>query len=391
MKWEAVVAAARTGSLFASRRAVVVRRADLIRVRGRTTKARRPPSRAAQGQAEDRGRPRPALPRRPRSGRRRSCCSPRSPTGAATRGSACRPRARSTRRTPKKGAALRAHVDAGAAAARPAARPRRGRRADRRGRAGPAPPDGRGRQARGLGRRAQRRSSADDVARRARAAGWDGRSTCWPTRSAARDLRGQPRAARGAARRRGGGAADPRDAAPLAAAGARGARRCARRACRGRRSARGCCPRTCSSSSTRCSTRRGAGATQTCGARSRRSSGPTGGMKRGADAATALVAAVVEACGDGGGAGLLRRGEGVDLARRAGSCTARRRCRARRPSWRPCRSRPRSPGGASSRPRRRPSAMAARSFFTWVLSWETFFRLRARRLTPCRICFWADA
>ena len=38
-----------------------------------------------------------------------------------------------------------------------------------------------------------------------------------------------------------------------------------------------------------------------------------------------------------------------------------------------------------------PSAMAARSFFTWVLSWETFCLLRARRLTPCRFCFWADA
>ena len=38
-----------------------------------------------------------------------------------------------------------------------------------------------------------------------------------------------------------------------------------------------------------------------------------------------------------------------------------------------------------------PSEMAARSFFTWVLSWDTFCLLRARRLTPCLICFWADA
>ena len=38
-----------------------------------------------------------------------------------------------------------------------------------------------------------------------------------------------------------------------------------------------------------------------------------------------------------------------------------------------------------------PLAMAARSFLTWVLSWETFCRLRARRLTPCLICFRADA
>src|SRR5712691_7974617 len=35
--------------------------------------------------------------------------------------------------------------------------------------------------------------------------------------------------------------------------------------------------------------------------------------------------------------------------------------------------------------------MAARSFFTWVLIWETFFRLRARFLRLCLICFRADA
>src|SRR3989442_14439629 len=35
--------------------------------------------------------------------------------------------------------------------------------------------------------------------------------------------------------------------------------------------------------------------------------------------------------------------------------------------------------------------MAARSFFTWVLIWETFFRLRARLLRLCLICFRADA
>jgi hypothetical protein len=35
-------------------------------------------------------------------------------------------------------------------------------------------------------------------------------------------------------------------------------------------------------------------------------------------------------------------------------------------------------------------AMAARSFFTWVLTWERFFRLRARCLRLCLICFRAD-
>src|SRR5262249_49332645 len=38
-----------------------------------------------------------------------------------------------------------------------------------------------------------------------------------------------------------------------------------------------------------------------------------------------------------------------------------------------------------------PSAMAARSFFTWVLSWERFCLLRARRLMLWRPCFRADA
>jgi hypothetical protein len=38
-----------------------------------------------------------------------------------------------------------------------------------------------------------------------------------------------------------------------------------------------------------------------------------------------------------------------------------------------------------------PSAIAARSYCTWVFSWERFFRLRARRFSPWRICFRADA
>jgi hypothetical protein len=38
-----------------------------------------------------------------------------------------------------------------------------------------------------------------------------------------------------------------------------------------------------------------------------------------------------------------------------------------------------------------PSALAARSFLTWVLSSERFLRFRARRFSPCLICFRADA
>jgi hypothetical protein len=38
-----------------------------------------------------------------------------------------------------------------------------------------------------------------------------------------------------------------------------------------------------------------------------------------------------------------------------------------------------------------PACTSPRSFFTWVLSWETLRRLRARRFTSCLCCFIADA
>ena len=122
-----------------------------------------------------------------------------------------------------------------------------------------------------------------------------------------------------------------------------------------------------------------AGRTPSCGARSCALDQADRRMKRGADAATTLVAALAEACA-GRDRRLLRGGEGVDAAREPALVPGRPRCRARRPSWRPCRSRRPSAGRSFFAASASPVAMAARSFFTWVFSWEMFFRLRARRL-----------
>ena len=80
------------------------------------------------------------------------------------------------------------------------------------------------------------------------------------------------------------------------------------RASRGTRSGRSSCRRTCSSSSTRCSTPRGAGARRTCGGRSAALGRADRRMKRGGDAATTLVAAVAESCGGEGRPTSPRRG-----------------------------------------------------------------------------------
>ena len=96
-------------------------------------------------------------------------------------------------------------------------------RAARAGGPGPAAADGRDRQARGLRRRAAR-PHGRGRGRGARAAGWRSRSTCWATRSRAREpaaeLSSRSRSCWRTARRR---RADPGRAAPRAAAGARAA------------------------------------------------------------------------------------------------------------------------------------------------------------------------
>ena len=111
-----------------------------------------------------------------------------------------------------------------------------------------------------------------------------------------------------------GGPARAGDAPPHAAAGARGRGAAGGGRARGPRSGRACCPRTCSSSWRRCSTASRRWSEPELRRALARWDGPTGGMKRGADAAVALTSAVVGVVRRDGG-GLLRRGERLDLAR----------------------------------------------------------------------------
>ena len=213
----ALLESARTGSLFAPQRAVVVRNAEQHR-RARTRRSRPiwtspTPGRAARPAGREAGQAQDA------------------------RGRASWRRRRSTSAEPLKGRALRAHVQDQAAAAEAGARGRGAGGAAGARRTGPAPAGGRDRQAGGVrGGTARGRSTAEDVAAVLRPRPGRRRSTSSPTRSAARRLGRvlalMERRARG---RRGAAAASwPRCTARCARCAGRGAARGARVA--GRRS-----------------------------------------------------------------------------------------------------------------------------------------------------------
>ena len=175
-KWEDVLRAARAGSLFAASRAVVVRRAELLKYASAPQDDEAPADAKGRGKGRSDEDPVDAYAEAPAPDATLVLVAAK-PDKRRRPWKSLLAKAVVHDAAPRKGRALRSHVEQELRTSGPALHARRARPAARGGRAGPEAPDGRGRQARGLGGRARRRSRARTW-RACSATAWASRSTC---------------------------------------------------------------------------------------------------------------------------------------------------------------------------------------------------------------------